>query len=60
MRSLCLVDKLDGWDNKNLVKFNRDKYCVLHLGRSNPMRQDRLRTNQLECISSAAKDMGTE
>lgn len=59
LRSFCLVDKLDGWANRSLVKLNRDKYCVLHLGWSNPMCQDRLGTNQLGCTSLAAKNTGT-
>lgn len=36
------LDRLEGWDNKNPVKFNKDKHGVLHLGKHNPRVQHRL------------------
>ncbi|PKU41098.1 rna-directed dna polymerase from mobile element jockey-like [Limosa lapponica baueri] len=30
------VDRLEKWACVNLIKFNQDKYRVLHLGHSNP------------------------
>ena len=30
-------DWLEGWANRNLMKFNKDKCKVLHQGRNNPL-----------------------
>ena len=35
-------DKLEKWADRNLVKFNKSKYKVLHLEWNNPMQQYRL------------------
>ncbi|GAB0179918.1 mitochondrial enolase superfamily member 1 [Grus japonensis] len=36
------LDRLEEWANKNLMKFNKDKCKVLHLGKHNPGVQHRL------------------
>ncbi|KGL84156.1 hypothetical protein N309_09894, partial [Tinamus guttatus] len=51
------LDRLDNWVVKNLVKFNKAKCKVLHLGRNNPRHQYRLGTDLVES-SSAEKDLG--
>ena len=38
------LDRLEEWANKNLMKFNKDKCKVLHLGKHNPAVQHRLRS----------------
>ncbi|KAJ7424196.1 hypothetical protein BTVI_07374 [Pitangus sulphuratus] len=45
------------WAEKNNLKFNRGKYGVLHLGRSNVRHQHRLGADLLE-NSSVEKDLG--
>ncbi|CAM4369900.1 unnamed protein product [Caretta caretta] len=51
------LDKLEDRAKRNLMKFNKDKCKVLHLGRKNPMHLYRLGTDWLSS-SSAEKDLG--
>ena len=48
-------DRLERWDDKNLMKFNNCR--VLYLWRNNPRHQYMLGASQLES-SSAEKDLG--
>jgi len=49
-------NRLESWAERNLMKFNKGKCRVLHLGRSNPMHQDRLGADLLE--SSSVEGLG--
>ena len=50
------LDRLESWAETNLMKLNKKKCGVMHLGRNNHMHQYRLRDDLLE--RSSAEDPG--
>jgi len=51
------LDRPESWAERNLMRFNKGKCRVLHLGRNKPMHQCRLRADLLES-SSVERDLG--
>ncbi|PKU39454.1 hypothetical protein llap_10240 [Limosa lapponica baueri] len=51
------LDRLENWAEKNLMRFNKGKCRVLHLGRKNARHQYRLRVDLLESTTEK-KDLG--
>jgi len=51
------LDRLESWVQRNLMKFNKGKCSVLHLGRNNLMHQYRLGADLLES-RSVERDLG--
>jgi len=51
------LDRPESWTGRNLMRFNKSKCRVLHLGRNNSTYQYRLADDLLD-MSSAEKDLG--
>ncbi|PKU34882.1 rna-directed dna polymerase from mobile element jockey-like [Limosa lapponica baueri] len=51
------LDRLEKWPARNLAKFSKGKYKLVHLRRENPRQQDRLMVNLLKS-SFAEKALG--
>jgi len=51
------LDRQESWAGRNVMRFNKSKCRVLHVGRNNHMHQYRLGDDLLE-RSSVEKDLG--
>jgi len=51
------LDRLESWAERNLMRFNKGRCRVLHLGRNKPMHQYRLGVDLLQS-SSVERDLG--
>lgn len=51
-----VLDRLEQWANMNLMKFNKSKFKILHLGRGNPHYHYKLEDKRIKW-SSAEKHL---
>jgi len=52
------LDRLEKWASRNLMKCNKEKCKVLHLGSNNPKHRYMLVATQMESIILAEKNLG--